>query len=110
MHAHLHVKYLEIQSRADLWGGLLIRNRYVDGAEDVTFGGHPQLGIGIVNHYGFENCTRWITREPIDSIAAIAGAVSVRPSFAIEDGGPVAIAHRITSVATYWIMRDQWTS
>jgi len=69
MHAHFHDKYLDLQSHADLWDHLLIHIRHIDGAEDVALGEHPQLGICIVSHYGFENRIRWLTREPIDSTA-----------------------------------------
>lgn len=50
---------------ADLWGGMTALFRHVDGPVDVTVGEHPELGLCVVSHYGFENRIEWFTQWPI---------------------------------------------
>lgn len=50
---------------AELWEGMTIAHRRVEGPEDVTVGEHPELGLVVVSHYGLENRIEWFTQRPI---------------------------------------------
>lgn len=50
---------------ADLWEGLSIFGRLIDGPEDVVVGDHADYGLAVVSHYGLENEIEWWTQRPI---------------------------------------------
>lgn len=62
----MHVKAIEVgDEHADLWEGLTITNRHVDGPADVTVGEHAAFGLAVVSHFGLENRIEWFTEQPI---------------------------------------------
>jgi len=66
---------------ADLWGGLLIEERRINGPEDVTLGWHPVLGRCVVSYSPCASRVEWITHHPLPKLdksdtlnAAVAAA------------------------------------
>lgn len=73
----MHLRVIEVGDlHADLWEGLSIIRRHVDGPEDVTVGDHAQFGLAIVSHRGFENSVSWWTERPIAAPLSSAEALA----------------------------------
>jgi hypothetical protein len=65
----MHRKQISVGDlHADLWDGLRITHRRVEGPEDVTVGEHAELGLCVVSHQGCEDQIEWFTQRPVDRL------------------------------------------
>lgn len=66
----MNLKVIELGDlHAELWDGMTITHRRVEGPEDVTVGEHPQLGLCVVSHWGLDGSAEWFTQRPILELA-----------------------------------------
>ena len=72
----MHLKTVTVGDlHADLWAGLTVSHRFIDGPEDVTVGSHAELGMCVVSHWGGEDRIEWFTQRPVP--AAMETAISM---------------------------------
>lgn len=62
----MNVKTMPVDDlHADLWSGLSIEERRIDGTEDVTLGWHAVLGRCVVSYSPCASRVEWITQKSI---------------------------------------------